>query len=74
MKKLLIAATLIVALSSCTRAGKEPMGGDFNHSCIIDTLTIHGVPHEFILNVAHYAGGICHSPECWCLKDKYEHI
>lgn len=39
----------------------------------IDTLNIHGVKHEFIYSVYYYNSGglgICHSPECWCLKEK----
>ena len=35
---------------------------------LIDTLAIHGEPHEIIRECTNYRGGIMHSPECWCGK------
>lgn len=35
----------------------------------IDTITIHGVAHEFLIREnSQYFSGITHSPECPCLK------
>ena len=39
----------------------------------IDTITIHGVDHEFIIKKhSQYFNGFTHSPECPCLKKKGE--
>lgn len=43
----------------------EPKRGGFY---LIDTLAIHGEPHEIIRECTNYRGGIMHSPECWCGK------
>lgn len=32
---------------------------------MIDTLAIHGEPHEIVRECTNYHGGIMHSPECW---------
>lgn len=34
----------------------------------IDTITIHGVAHEFLIRENIQFSGITHSPECPCLK------
>lgn len=38
----------------------------------VDTITIHGKPHEILLrrtsNTRDAVGGMMHSPECWCGK------
>ena len=66
--KLLLFSCVCLLLCSCTNNAveiKDRNGGAY----WIDTLTIHGNPHEFIVSDMGCAyNGFIHSPECWCLN------
>jgi amino acid permease len=69
MKKLLFLIIILIMLVSCNNKTKNVIQETAKWSSIpvtIDTLTIHGNKHEFIRDMGHRRGGICHSPECWC--------
>jgi hypothetical protein len=42
--------------------------GAIQNTYAVDTLCIHGVPHEFVEYGGGY-GSLCHSPECWCFDE-----
>lgn len=74
MKAILpIVTTLALGLVSClddqrkTATVISPTG--FKNGIYIDTIDVHGHPHEIIFSLVK--GGISptHSPECWCLKN-----
>lgn len=69
MKVLLFSCACLI-LCSCRNNMVELRGhnGEFYW---IDTLTIHGNPHEVIIkNNSKESNGFMHSPECWCLTKK----
>ena len=62
----LIFATILI-LSLCRES--EVVHSSAGRSYSIDTITIHGVDHEFIIkDYSQYFNGFTHSPECPCLK------
>ena len=62
----LILATILI-LSLCRES--EVVHSSAGRSYSIDTITIHGVAHEFLIREnSQYFSGITHSPECPCLK------
>ena len=65
--KYLYALAAILMLCGCERRPNtaQPKNGGFY---MIDTLAIHGEPHEIIRERTSHQGGIMHSPECWCGK------
>ena len=66
--KVLLFSCVCLLLCSCTNNSVEfsdHRGGYY----WIDTLTIHGKPHEFIISdMGCLYNGFTHSPECWCLN------
>ncbi len=82
MKHLILISTLLLlTLCGCeeTNPGKEVLATPYGESvkyktgCLwVDTVNIHGNPHEIILRRTayndHAVGGMMHSPECWCLN------
>ena len=65
--KHLYALAAILMLCRCERHTEKakPFNGGIY---MIDTLVIHGEPHEIISEQSSNQGGIMHSPECWCGK------
>lgn len=61
--KIIIVLTAIDVLSSCR--DREVAHSATGRRYSIDTITIHGVEHEFLYRLFN---GIAHSPECPCLK------
>ena len=70
---LLIGTALALGFVSCEHRNVERVEAKHNHIDFqwveIDTVCIHGNPHEMLIN--HVKGGAVfeHSPECWCLKN-----
>ena len=65
--KYLYALAAILMMCGCedkTHYAQPKNGGIY----MIDTLAIHGKPHEIIRECTSHRGGIMHSPECWCGK------
>ena len=63
----LLAIVAVMIFCGCernTEQAKPFHGGIYE----IDTLVIHGEPHEIISERSSHQGGIMHSPECWCGK------
>ena len=63
----LVAIVAVMIFCGCerdTEQAKPSHGGIYE----IDTLVIHGEPHEIISECSSRQGGIMHSPECWCGK------
>lgn len=68
--KMILLLLPIMFLASCQRADMQVQSKRYD-SYFIDTITIHGVEHEFIIKCgSKFMNGICHSPECSCLKRK----
>ena len=70
MKQLLILAAIALIATILTACAEHETvvtssGGIYGH---IDTVVIHGKPHEFIKYRVDRGGSTTHSPECWCLK------
>lgn len=66
--KVLLFSCVCLLLYSCINDVAESRGRNGEHYCI-DTLTIHGKPHEVIIkNYDRQFNGFMHSPECWCLN------
>ena len=66
--KVLLFSCVFLILCSCTNNAVEFRG---HNGTIyrIDTLTIHGNRHEFIVSdYRRRFNGFIHSPECWCLN------
>ena len=62
---LILAKILILSLCRESEVVHSSSGRSYN----IDTITIHGVSHEFLIREnSQYFSGITHSPECPCLK------
>lgn len=67
MKALLFSCVCLLLCSCIDNAVK--LKGHNGESYWIDTLTIHGNPHEVIIkNHDKEFNGFMHSPECWCLN------
>lgn len=67
MKVLLFSCVCLLLCSCIDNAVK--LKGRNGESYWIDTLTIHGNPHEVIIkNYDREFNGFMHSPECWCLN------
>lgn len=65
---LLVATTYIVNKKLCQSDSEVALSSRHSmYSYEIDTLSIHGAPHEFIQNIRN--GALCHSPECWCFDE-----
>lgn len=71
MKKIAILLFSIIILSSCENHRTESKRGRIY---FIDTISIHGVEHEFIVkdNFGHQVETFVHSPECQCMKKDKE--
>ena len=71
MKKIAILLFSIIILSSCDNNLSESKRG---RTYYIDTVSIHGVEHEFIVRYkfCHQAEIFQHSPECQCMKKNKE--
>ena len=62
---LILAAMLVLSLCRESEVVHSTAGRRYS----IDTITIHGVAHEFLIREnSQYFSGITHSPECPCLK------
>ena len=63
----LVAIAAVMIFCGCERNAEQakPFHGGIYE---IDTLVIHGEPHEIISERSSHQGGIMHSPECWCGK------
>ena len=62
---LILAAMLVLSLCREREVVHSATGRRYS----IDTITIHGVAHEFLIREnSQYFSGITHSPECPCLK------
>lgn len=66
MKKLFILAAIAATLTACNQS--ELAYSTSGNTGILDTVTIHNRPHEFIRFTVKKGGSMVHSPECWCLK------
>lgn len=62
---LILAEMLVLSLCRDSEVVHSSAGRRYS----IDTITIHGVAHEFLIREnSQYFSGITHSPECPCLK------
>jgi hypothetical protein len=70
MKKItILSLVILLGFTSCKKYSDVPeTSGGYDTPVYIDTLTIHGVKHEFLRHRWDAGRVICHSPECWCLK------
>lgn len=71
MKNIVILLFSIIILSSCNNNMTESKRGNIYY---IDTVSIHGVEHEFLVkdNYGHQVETFVHSPECQCMKNNKE--
>ena len=67
MKKFILFLLVAFTCIAC-EPRKEQAYSKHSGTMDIDTVTIHGIKHEFIYNYGKRESGITHSPECWCLK------
>ena len=67
MKKFILFLLVAFTCIAC-EPRKEQAYSKHSGTMDIDTVTIHGLKHEFIYSYGRRESGITHSPECWCLK------
>lgn len=71
LKHCLLVIAAILMLCSCEEKPKTYI--DQTATIWVDTINIHGESHEILLRSTNpsgqtNAGGMMHSPECWCGK------
>lgn len=67
MKKFILFLLVVFVCIACS-TNTEKAYSKYSGEMYIDTVTIHGLKHEFLFNTGRDVCGIAHSPECWCLK------
>ena len=71
IKHALMAFAAVVIFCGCGDKPKTYVGN--SRTIWLDTISIHGQSHEILLRSTNpggktNAGGMMHSPECWCKK------
>lgn len=72
LKYCLVAFAAVMIFCGCVEEKPKAYVGT-SRTIWVDTITIHGNRHEILLRSTRpasntNAGGMMHSPECWCKK------